>query len=94
MQRPHIVCVLSESLFASVAGSYRLTVDNGQIRIVAPDLVGLHNAIMTLVQVATLEYLTAARAWLSSEHGIFLTFRLFYLIILTLSHSCSPEAGS
>jgi hypothetical protein len=51
-----IVCVLNESLFSrgGSSGCYRLTISGDQIRIVAPDLVGLHNAIMTLVQVRNL----------------------------------------
>ena len=53
--KPTIICVLNPALF-SADGSYRLTVNNNQIRIVAPDLSGLHFAIMTLVQVAQAQW--------------------------------------
>ena len=48
-QKVHILCSISNHIFSS-KGAYRLTVNKGRIVIVSSDPFGLHNAIVTLVQ--------------------------------------------
>ena len=52
---PVIFCHVSEKLFPGKE-SYRLTISDNKIRIVASDLSGLHFAIVTLVQLFRLYY--------------------------------------
>ena len=52
---PVIFCHVSEKLFSGKE-SYRLTISDNKIRIVASDLSGLHFAIVTLVQLFRLYY--------------------------------------